>query len=597
MKLLTIFLTLIFALPIAAQQDYSIEVENNGSNRQIETAIIDSITFTKENNIHVQNIWCNGIAIKDAIHPNSTNIKIRQTESEFRIFDKEVNGKDALITQNGEFCTFIDTDSPKKDICAVFGNKLDGTHDCVVMDSVGLIRSMIVCDSTYLFYYGKEYMTILYNNKWLCDVPYEKLKENKTRASIWTRNPVYRLLNAISQIRNFCNKPLGYTLTRLLYLQMHGNQTDNIYDYTSDIIDGIDLLRLIQLLDDLEEYMYFGDASIETLSPHKLSMCNYDLPCKFTKSSISTYMMNILQKNEAVSYRITMRLSNNKIGEKGLLKAQNIDIDNSNIYTFNFSNLDICTDYSYEPDLEVVYNNIVPDDICMSIWGKKVNTNVHKYGSVEKFSIGNIGCGINGHKDVTDKSAKIECTYSNIPDGAICGVKITNVATKENIKVSNGSTAGTRTVTISALNPNTEYAYMGYVTYKGVDYPSWNGGGFTTLPPDISGTWTCKETHYRFNNINFPYYTTYTVTLNEDGTVSCSDTSGIVSSSWTFKSNGEVEFEFMDLATQTANSGKKWKGNIDDMDNPRKIKGYTNRWNYNQNGFFNGDAVEFEMTR
>ena len=86
-------------------------------------------------------------------------------------------------------------------------------------------------------------------------------------------------------------------------------------------------------------------------------------------------------------------------------------------------------------------------------------------------------------------------------------------------------------------------------------------------------------------------------TLNEDGSVSCSDTSGIISSSWTFKSNGEVEFEFMDLATQTANSGKKWKGNIDDMDNPQKITGYTNRWNYNQNGFFNGDAVEFEMTR
>ena len=200
MKLLATFLTLIFALPISAQQDYSIEVENNGNNRQIEVAIIDSITFTKENNTYVQNVWCNGTAIKDAIHPHNTNIKIRQAESEFRILDKEVNGKDALITPNGEFCTFLDTDSLKNVIYAVFGNKLDGVHDFVVMDSVGLIKSMIVSDSTYFFYYGKEHMTILYNNKWLCDVPYEKLKENKTRASIWTRNPIYGLLNAISQI-------------------------------------------------------------------------------------------------------------------------------------------------------------------------------------------------------------------------------------------------------------------------------------------------------------------------------------------------------------------------------------------------------------
>lgn len=599
MKFITFILSFFLSLSLHAQGQYAIEIQSGGTCRQIETELVDSITFVKAGNVYIQKTWCGNTAIDNIIEPYNTSIKIQESQNEYRILEYGIDGKDAIVSQSGDFCSIVNTNSPNKNICAVFGNKIDGISDYVIMDSLGLIRSMVVNDSTYNFYYGKDSLIVGYNSNWLCNISYEKLVSEKTRASIWTRNPIYRLLSAISQIRSFCNKPLSYTLSRLLYLQMKGNRTDRIYDFTNDIVDGIDLLKLIELLDKLEELEYFGDASIETLPPKKLAMCNYDLSCKFTKSSLKTFWMKYLQDNDAVSYKITMRLANDKILGETLTKTQTININESGVCSFNFPNLDIGTYYNYEPDLEIDYNNIVPDEIYMSIFGEKVNANVHvhKYGSIEHFAIGNIGCSVGEPQNVTDKSADLECTYSNIPEGAVCGVKVVNTTTKEEMKISNGTTEGTRIANVAGLKPNTDYAYTGYVTYKGVDYPSWNGGGFTTLPPDISGTWTCKETHYRFSNINFPYYTTYTVTLNKDGSVSCSDTSGIISSSWTFKSNGEVEFEFMDLATQTANSGKKWKGNIDDMNNPRKITGYTNRWNYNQNGFFNGDAVEFEMTR
>lgn len=202
-----------------------------------------------------------------------------------------------------------------------------------------------------------------------------------------------------------------------------------------------------------------------------------------------------------------------------------------------------------------------------------------------------------GYSDVTDKSAIVECSFENVPEEGKCYVFLQWLENGEYKMVSFDTSEGkNQKISCSGLKPATTYYYTAAISYNGKEYIG-EEKTFTTDLPDISGTWTCRETHYRFNNINLPYYTTYTVTLNEDGSVSCSDTSGIISSSWTFKSNGEVEFEFMDLATQTANSGKKWKGNIDDMDNPRKIRGYTNRWNYNQIGFFNGDAVEFEMTR
>ena len=217
------------------------------------------------------------------------------------------------------------------------------------------------------------------------------------------------------------------------------------------------------------------------------------------------------------------------------------------------------------------------------------------YGKEMTFTTKEPSCSTGDVLSSTDKSVLLKCYYYDVEDDECeCGVTISHDNDTKIILTSR--TEGGHNIEISGLLPSTTYNYWAFVN---VDGEPINGEvkSFTTNPPDISGTWTCKETHYKFNNVNYPYYTTYTVTLNEDGSVSCSDTSGIVSSSWTFKSNGEVEFEFMDLATQMANSGKKWKGNIDDMNNPRKITGYTNRWNYNQNGFFNGDAVEFEMTR
>ena len=53
----------------------------------------------------------------------------------------------------------------------------------------------------------------------------------------------------------------------------------------------------------------------------------------------------------------------------------------------------------------------------------------------------------------------------------------------------------------------------------------------------------------------------------------------------------------MDLATQSANSGKEWKGTVDNIENPTKITGATYRWNFNNIGSFQGDSYSFEMTR
>lgn len=219
-----------------------------------------------------------------------------------------------------------------------------------------------------------------------------------------------------------------------------------------------------------------------------------------------------------------------------------------------------------------------------------------KEGESKSFKVGHPACSIEEAYAITDKSATVDCHFSDLPEGSACYVRVScNDGGIQ--RVSCSATEGKQSVQLSGLTPNTMYICQPIVEFHGKEYPADNTIDFTTDLPDISGTWTCKETHYKFNNANYPYYTTYTITLNEDGSVSWSNSSKIISGSWTFSKNGNVELEIMDVATQTANSGKKWRGNVDSLDNPQKITGYTNRWNYNQNGFFDGDAVEFEMTR
>ena len=287
MKLITFILTLLISLSLHAQRQYAVEIQSDNTCRQIETALIDSITFVKEGDVYIQKTWCGNTAIADVIDASNTYVKIKEAQSEYRILENDIDGKDAIISQSGDFCSIIKTNSRNKNICAVFGNKIDGVSDYVIMDSLGLIKSMVVNDSIYHFYYGKDSIVVVYNNNWLCNMSYDKFVVGKARASFLTRNPIYRLLSAISQIRSIINKPLSYSILRLLHLQMNGNRTDKIDDFINDLVDGIDLLTLIRLLDDLEELEHFGNASIETLPPNKISMCNYDLQCKFTKSSIT----------------------------------------------------------------------------------------------------------------------------------------------------------------------------------------------------------------------------------------------------------------------------------------------------------------------
>jgi hypothetical protein len=199
-------------------------------------------------------------------------------------------------------------------------------------------------------------------------------------------------------------------------------------------------------------------------------------------------------------------------------------------------------------------------------------------------------------ENVTSNSATVTCEFSNA-SGMACGIAYSatfaNGGTEQGF-VSASSAEGEHTVSLSGLEPATEYSYYAVVQDGETEYAG-AVKTFVTSLPDLSGSWSCTETHY--DRTGKEYYTTYKVVLDKDGSVRYSESDNILSSGWSFNVSGVVRISITDLATSTNASGKEWSGSVDNVSDPKRISGYTYRWNANQIGSFNGDPVDFIMTR
>lgn len=269
--------------------------------------------------------------------------------------------------------------------------------------------------------------------------------------------------------------------------------------------------------------------------------------------------------------------------ESGEVKS----ITHNGVYDFNISGLEMEIKYHCRP--------FVTDKNRTSLWigfiGDLVGPLV-RYGEESTFEVPLPGASMEECMNITDKSAVAKCSFSNTNASTACGVKLEWDGGSSEISASNRD--GEQNVTLSGLKANTTYTCTAYVKYNNKMVYSAEKS-FTTTPPDISGSWSCKEVHY--NYAGQPQYQTYNVTLNSDGTVIYSESDEIFNSSWSFSKSGQVIIDITDIATISHASGKHWEGTVDDIASPRKIIGHTNRWNANNVGSFNGESIEFEMTR
>lgn len=247
--------------------------------------------------------------------------------------------------------------------------------------------------------------------------------------------------------------------------------------------------------------------------------------------------------------------------------------------TFHLTNLKPATTYYYQAYIHYDGNEIL--------------------GTEKTFQTSTPSAITGGCSDVTDKSAIVECTYSNIPEGSTCGVEYTwnNGSTKQRGR----NTNGTSRISLTGLEPITTYTYCAYVEADGITYYG-EDKTFTTEMPDISGTWSCVETYYINGNYNNPQYKTYTIVLSKDGKAEVNNGEDFSSwdtyTGWSWRLiNNELNMECTIIASPTQYSGQKISGVVDDIKNPKKITGRRFNWNFNQYGSFESDGLEIIMTR
>ena len=227
------------------------------------------------------------------------------------------------------------------------------------------------------------------------------------------------------------------------------------------------------------------------------------------------------------------------------------------------------------------------------------NTDTETYGAIRKFTTAAAPTAVTGEAlEITSTSASIECTYSNVPDGGTCGVEYSHDGNwvRQTTSIKNGMAS----INIGNLTPSATYTYQAYIEAYGNTYYG-EERTFTTGVPDISGTWKCvEEYNYRpFPNADWETKTReYTVILNQDGSMQVTGLGyDYIASSWSLSSDGNFSARVDIIATQTQNTYETFAGTVDNLANPTVITGYRTRTNINQVTSNSERQGNFTMTR
>jgi len=282
------------------------------------------------------------------------------------------------------------------------------------------------------------------------------------------------------------------------------------------------------------------------------------------------------------------------------MKLNNHEINGDTKYTASLE-ASKGTTYYLRPYLIVMMDGLIePTPLTRQpyLWGGKPQPLVI-YGDVQSLSFDpEITATTGDCIDRTESSAIVNCSFSKLPKGAVCGVQYSSDG-ENYVFQTCANNENVQSITLSGLEPMTSYTYYACVQFAGEPY-SGEPMSFTTLPPDISGTWNCTQKTWQSWNQTY-VETTYTITLHEDGTVThTSSMSSLdpISSSWSYSKSGVLSISIMDIATQTQNHGINWEFQTTTPKDPKEFEGSVYGWNFNNViGYKQGDSSSCKLTR
>ncbi len=428
----------------------------------------------------------NKIEIMRNVVSNMAASKI-EYKLEYQLFEKEFYGIDAAMTPDGNYCALIEVNNESKQKLAILGNTNTESRDYVLLDSLGIIHNFTLGTNVYSLTYGEDNVSVFCNDSWECDIPYEKFydfNDNiQTRASFLTRNPIYKLASKIFVISDFIKAPRKAIILAVLHSQL--GDDDELLNLLVDAIDGIDILEAIKWIDHIMDINYFGDAYISTLEPHKIAVCNYDLGCYTRLPYMDTpFYKENSYRGVSYTFKVSMKLREDCIGGEEYSKESEA-LDE---YTwFNFQDLELNTEYIYEPKLEVEYS-ISDEAYWLSIGEDPQKIGPQKarrilYGKERSFTTGSVSTSVENIENVKYTTADVICSFSDVPKGAECEVLINEEGTDVSMVYSGQPNSNNQKVSVTGLRPFTTYRVSSRIIYKGRPYNSKYSHRFTTIGP------------------------------------------------------------------------------------------------------------------
>ena len=464
----------------------------------------------------------NRIEIKRSAINNMDVSKVEQL-LEYQLFEKEIDGIDGIITQDGAYALLKET--PNNDaIVLIFGMFDEEDKDYMLIDGNGFIKAMSIGNNELLsFLYTPDCVWILDDiGIVIAEIPYDEfmLPENEpqTRATIITRNPIYQALSIRNLIKDFLKKPIKTASRKILENFLNGKlgrSGETVNNFIDAVFEVTDILNLLDLLDHLQEIEFFGIAELVTLPANIEDVVNVGLPCEIKNLSDKRPHYYAKQKYGDVvnySYTLGMNVYENSSFISSIINTQSKTVSGNGIETFEFKADKLNHIYGYEPSLKIdITIEIDLEAACKATIqdlppGYQIpagETKLSKksciiYGDKESFVTPNVGGIIYDVLNVTDKSADINCSFSKTPSGAICGIEYSSDKSGVQRQTTSNS-VGERIVTLSSLQPDTKYTCKAYVQYAGETYYSETSESFTTDPeplPDLSGIWIFDQKYY-----------------------------------------------------------------------------------------------------
>lgn len=565
--------------------------------------MIDSITYTTLKGNYLQNIWFgnNNYCLEINSDLNVSSFELEDNSSWYNVSGVNIPEIQQMFLSNDKiFVLSYLNEFNGENYCI---GTLDNENDFVFIEfnENNEVSSIV----------SKDYLTIIdsHTKDFFSLIT---IDSNKTfvEDSVFTSSASESIDARKKKTRSTYDSNLVNIINITDYLQGQRNSESHIWNKMGDLASFL----LSNLLPEIGGGLYgkIVDLSLEELRRKQKEYLDQMLKILYGNCSIEITDITNQEYNYSVSVRITgtETLPKNRYNNKvlgvyyGLVGSidkepdyKSNDFREGHFYTLentdqriNIGELDVASHYYLKPYL-ISYNqvkyNLISDNI--------------KYGETKDFSTLTPSCSIIEVKEesITQNSATIKCSFSNICNGVECGLEVESEDFGVNLHTVNSSN-GEQEIQLSGLEPGTQYKCYAYVKYNGQMHINRDCVVFITKVPSIEGTWNVVETYSTrpFPGAEWETKTReYTLYLNSDGSVNVEGLGyDYIGGSWGY-GNGRFGATCHVIATQTQNSWDRYEGVVDDIKNPQKITGTRYVGNMNQVTNVENAAGSIVMTR